>query len=448
MQIPVLNPKKLDKEKDHFSYEPIEDLSHREKNSGPIKVPVTSVHPSHSAVRQDFGDKFDPAREADERAGNLFDYINWRGDVPMSVDPFNEVDNLLLSALAYAPFYGLIPENGTMTLYSLNIAFWNEYTIADFATGHSAYRCAPILLKRIASSRRYGNVRVTCCSDECNEHDQCQFAAMTFVLEDGTCYIAFRGTDDSIIGWREDLNLSYMSMTRGQEHAVDYMNRIFTGTSQFIRLGGHSKGGNLAVYAGMYCRPEIQDRIREIYTNDGPGFNREITNSDDYRRILPKIIKFMPEDSIVGILLDSGTEPIIVKSTRNGVYQHSPYSWVIKRNRITRASKRSDMSKFIDRTMDDWLDMLDTANRKVFIDVLFEAIDASGARTISEFTEDPKKSCKAFYKTMKNLPSEQRAVLLLVLSKLAKSGTNQIVSGVTGYLSDLTDYLSDLTRKS
>ena len=160
------------------------------------------------------------------------------------------------------------------------------------------------------------------------------------------------------------------------------------------------------------------------------------------------MMSIMPEDSIVGILLDSGTEPIIIKSTRSGLYQHSPYSWVIKRNRITRASKRSDMSRFIDRTMDDWLDMLDTANRKVFIDVLFEAIDASGARTISEFTEDPKKSCKAFYKTMKSLPQEQRAVLLLVLSKLAKSGTNQIVSGVTSYISDLTVYLSDLARKS
>ncbi len=406
------------------------------------KIPSTSPHASRSAVRSD-GDtnKNDPIAEADERGGNLFDYVNWRGDIPMSVDPFNEVDNLLMSALVYAPFGGLIPEKGSITLYALNVAFWNRYMARDFRQVNPALRYAPLLLKKISESRRYGNVRACSFTEKLDEKDKCQFAAMTFLLDDGTCYAAFRGTDDSIVGWREDLNLSYMAMTRGQEAAVDYLNDMFRGTSQFIRVGGHSKGGNLAVYAGMYCLPEIQDRIREIYSNDGPGFNRKIAGSDDYKRILPKIRKYMPEDSIVGILLDSGAEPQIVKSSRTGISQHSPYTWVIRRNRILRAEKRSPISRFVDKTMDDWINMLDPESREIFINVLFDAIESSGAKTISEFTEDPVRSYKAFYRSMRELPAKERATLLLVLSKLAKSGTNQIVTG-------LTDYLSDLARRS
>lgn len=454
MLIPVLNSKKLNKDESHYKYEPSHDDSHKASQETPLTVPgqktkseVTmpdvSIHPSHSALKTDLTErmKLGPIDEADERGGNLFDYVNWRCDIPMSVDPFNEVDNLLLSALVYAPFDGIIPDNGSVTLYTLNIAFWNKYTVSDIKAANPALRYAPFLLKRISTSRRYKNVRACSFSEETNDADQCQFAAMTFLLEDGTVYTAFRGTDDTIIGWREDLNLSYMAMTRGQELAVDYLNRMYKGTCQFIRIGGHSKGGNLAVYGGMYCLPEIQDRIREIYTNDGPGFNRQITESDDYKRILPKIIKFMPEDSIVGILLDSGTEPEIVRSNRAGISQHSPYTWVIRRNRILRAKERSDMSKFIDRTVDDWINMLDPDSKRVFIEVLFEAIESSGAKTISEFTEDPLRSYKAFYKSMKTLPHKQRATLLLVLSKLAKSGKNQIVTS-------LTDYLSDLVRKS
>ena len=230
-------------------------------------------------------------------------------------------------------------------------------------------------------------------------------------------------------------------MTSGQGAAVDYVNNVFGGTNQFIRLGGHSKGGNLAVYAGMKCHQTIRERIREIYSNDGPGFNHEITSSQSYSRILPKIIKFMPEDSIVGILLDSGTDAQIVRSSGIGISQHSPYTWMIRRNRIVRAVKRSNLSNFIDKTVDDWIDMLDPENKKTFIDVLFNAIDSSGAKTIGEFTEDPVRSYKAFYNSMKSLPAKQRATLLLVLSKLASSGKNQILSG-------LSDYMADLKKKS
>ena len=454
MRIPVLNDKKLDKDQNHFKYEPVSDQSGRavqdrpmtipaQKTKSEVTMPDISIHPSHSVMKQDMYEKMklDPISAADERAGNLFDYINWRGDIPMSVDPFNEVDNLLLSALVYAPFGGLIPDKGSITIYALNIAFWNKYTAPDFASSNPALRYAPFLLKKISTSGRYRNMRACSFYDETNSEDQCQFAAMTFLLEDGTCYTAFRGTDDSIIGWREDLNLSYMAMTRGQELAVDYMNRVFAGNNLFIRVGGHSKGGNLAVYAGMHCQPEIQDRIRVIFSNDGPGFNRQITDSEEYRCILPKIVKYMPEDSIVGILLDSGAAAEIVKSTRSGIYQHSPYTWMIRRNRILRAKERSEISKFIDHTVDDWINMLDPDSKRTFIDVLFSAIDSSGAKTISEFTEDPLRSYKAFYKTMKEIPQSQRATMLLVLSKLAKSGGDQILTG-------LTDYLSDLARKS
>lgn len=387
-----------------------------------------------------------PLSAAEKRTGNLFDYIDWRGDIPMSVDPFNEVDNLVLSAVVYAPFDGLVPGegfDGAVSLKDVNSAFWETHTEDSLQTGNPAIGYSPFLLKKIAGSRRFGGMQVCSYTNELSDDDQYQFAAMTFLLEDGTCYAAFRGTDDSIAGWREDFNMSYMAMTKGQERAVEYLNKRFSGSSPFIRVGGHSKGGNLAVYAGMYCLPDVQDRIKEIWTNDGPGFIKDITDSEDYKRISPKIKKLIPDESIVGILLNSGIKADVIKSTEEFVMQHSPYSWRIKRNRLIRADKRKSSSVLIDKIADDWINSLAPDNRKTLIDVLFTAIQTSGAVTIGDFTNDPIKAYNALYKTIRELPRNQQAQLLLVLQHLAKSGTNEILSGLISKLSSLAKRLHD-----
>ena len=384
-----------------------------------------------------------PLTEAENRTGNLFDYINWRGDIPMSVDPFNEVDNLVLSAVIYAPFDGIVPGegfDGAVTLKSVYEAFQQKYELDTAGIVNPATKFSPYLLAKIASSRRFGGMQVCSYTNELNADDQYQFAAMTFLLEDGTCYAAFRGTDDSIAGWREDFNMSFMAMTRGQERAVEYLNKRFSGSSPFIRLGGHSKGGNLAVYAGMYCLPDIQERIKEIWSNDGPGFIKTITDSEDYKRICPKIKKLIPEESIVGILLNSGVKADVVKSSEGGIMQHSPFSWHIKRNRLVRAEKRTGSSILFDKIADDWINNLDPENKKVFINVLFSAIQTSGATTIGDFTSDPVRVYNALYKTIRELPKSQQATLIIVLQKLAKSGTNQLIS-------DLFEKLSQLAKK-
>lgn len=384
-----------------------------------------------------------PVEQAQKRYGNLFDYIDWRGDVPMSVDPFNEVDNLVLSTLVYAPFDGIVPGEDsfdTISIDQANVLMWNKFRLDSMDAGNPALKFSPFLLKKLRNTRRFGGVRLSAYINEVDADDQYQLAALTYTLEDGTYYAAFRGTDDSIAGWREDMNLSYMAMTRGQERAVEYLNRRFGNTNQYVRVGGHSKGGNLAVYAAMYCIHEVQDRIIEVWSNDGPGFIQSITSSDDYLRICPRIKKLIPEESVVGILLDSGIEPAVIQSTMDGVMQHSPFSWKIKKNRILRAKKLSGSSTFFGKTANDWISSLDPDNKKVFIEVLFDAIQTSGAETIGEFTDDPVRAYNAFYKTIKDLPQDKRATMLLVLQKLAESGTNQVIQG-------LMDKLSGLARK-
>ena len=387
-----------------------------------------------------------PLTDAENRMGNLFDYIDWRGDIPMSVDPFNEVDNLVLSTVIYVPFDGLVPGegfDGAVTLRDVNAAFWEKYDEDSFGESDTAAGYSPYLLKRMASSRRFGGMQVCSYTNELDEEDQYQFAAMTFLLEDGTCYAAFRGTDDSITGWREDFNMSYMAMTRGQERAVEYLNKRFLGSSPFIRVGGHSKGGNLAVYAGMYCLPDVQYRIKEIWSNDGPGFIKSISDSEDYKRIMPKIKKLIPDESVVGILLNSGIKADVIKSNAEGMMQHSPFSWMIKRNRLVRAEKRSASSILIDRIADDWINNLAPDNRKILIDVLFTAIQTSGAATIGDFTNDAVKAYNALYKTIRELPKTQQAQLILVLQRLAKSSTNEFLSGLISKLSSLARKLHD-----
>ena len=401
-----------------------------------ITLPAHASKPSPQSAK----DEKSPLAEAENRPGNLFDYVNWRGDIPMSVDPFNEVDNLLLSSLTYVSLEGLVPgegEEGSVSIKDINDAFWKKINEESFAGKSQIVSYSPYLLKKVAGSRRFGGIRACSYANELDDKEQYQFSAVTFLLEDGTCYAAFRGTDDSIAGWREDFNMCYMAMTRGQERAVEYLNRRFRGVNKYIRVGGHSKGGNLAVYAGMYCLPEIQKNIREIWSNDGPGFIKSITDSDDYKRILPKIKKRIPEESMIGILLNSGAKADVVQSTESGFLQHSPYTWKIRRNSLVRAKKRSTTSIFIDRTMDEWLNELDNESRKIFIDVLFNAIELSGAKKIGDFSDDPVRAYNALYKAVKEVPAEQRAVLLLVLQKLAVSGKNQIVNGLVKKLSSL-----------
>ena len=251
----------------------------------------------------------------------MHEYLRWRGDLSFDADPFNEVDNLILAQLSYVDFDGIVSEYGEdkISLTEVCDRYWELHTEEEIRMRESFVKLSPFLLKPMAATERFAGMKLSGYVNHVEKSSEGQMSAIRFELDDGTTYVAFRGTDETIIGWKEDFNLSYMLRTEGQRLAVEYLNRNFRDTSLRLRVGGHSKGANFAVFASAFALPEVRAQIEAVYTNDGPGFLEEITETEEYKNVLFKTINIIPSVSIIGRLLNSSMKPIVVKSSGKGI---------------------------------------------------------------------------------------------------------------------------------
>ena len=227
--------------------------------------------------------------------GNLIDYLTWRGDLPFSQDPFNAIDAALLSSLSYIDFTDIVPSKGMgkVTMREAARLFFKYHTEEELSKDKSFINFCPSILRALANSNRFRGAMLSNFVDDTDIGREIQFGALEIETSDGIAFISYRGTDDRIIGWKEDFNLSYMTVPAETE-ALLYIQEVMGGRTQEIRLGGHSKGGHLAIYAATMAQPEIAKRIKNIYSFDGPGFgfNKDILETDQFRFIQPKIEKF------------------------------------------------------------------------------------------------------------------------------------------------------------
>ena len=223
--------------------------------------------------------------------GGIEDYIKWRGDLTFEQSAFNEVDNLVLSQIAYVDFKNIIPAAGSKEKITLRQAAHDFFDLNDeeeLQKVTSFIREAPFFMRIAAESRRFRDIVLSDYADVTDDHEEKQFAAFCAELPDDTYYIAFRGTDDTIIGWKEDFNMGVMMPVPSQLEAVEYVNTVMRWKRGKLRLGGHSKGGNLAIYAAVFAKPSIQRKVVKVYNNDGPGFTKEMIESEAYRKMLPQ----------------------------------------------------------------------------------------------------------------------------------------------------------------
>ena len=352
---------------------------------------------------------------------NMLDYLDWRGDLSMTKDPFNEVDNLILAELSYIPFNKYVPamnSGETVTLKDVGKAFFEDHSEEEMDNWNKS----PYVLKAAMKLNRFKKMRIRWFVDEFDEQNEQQVAIVTFELDDGTAYVAFRGTDGTLIGWKEDFNMAYLFDTPGQKRAAEYLNEHFKDYDRPIRLGGHSKGGNFAMYAGMFCDPAVREKIQEIYSNDGPGFHDEVMQTEEYKQCKSKIVSIIPESSVVGMRLENELTHILVKSTEDGFKQHDPLSWRVKRNKFVRAPELASGSALLDTTLTQWLGTLDVKERKIFVDSLFDTIAASGAMTIDEMNSNPVRCYSAIIKASTKLSKKKQKVISDAFGKLAKTG--------------------------
>ncbi len=314
---------------------------------------------------------------------NMLDYLDWRGDITFEERPFNEVDNLIFSTLAYVEMENLVSydDKKAPTIKELSQA----YQESGYDQSHMVIVPKHLLLKA-AASQRFRNVRVKWYINKIDVQEQLQFSAVTFSFAKNQTYIAFRGTDNTLVGWREDCNLSYLPSTPGQREAVEYLNRAAKLTDDTLIVGGHSKGGNLAVYASAFCDFAIQGRIIQIYSNDGPGFNNAVLNSPEYLSVLFKTTHIITDSSIVGLLLSSKAKKEIIKSSASGFEQHNPYTWNVKGTAFEKAEDLSQASVFMNDTIEKWISELTDENKKLLINSVFDSLESSGATTLNDIT--------------------------------------------------------------
>lgn len=343
--------------------------------------------------------------------GNILDFIDWRGDLTFSQDSFHEVDGAILSTVCYVELDRIVSESLTEQIL-LKDAFEEFQSYLHDPKYRNLGRIIPdevlVLFEKMSKCRRYSSLRMSGYVNHVDEQSEEQFAAVTFQNDKGDIYIVYRGTDDTIVGWKEDFNIAYMDVIPAQEEALKYLKRAATALKGRIYLMGHSKGGNLSVYSGTRCGKRIQKRIEGIYNMDGPGFLEEFLSLDDYRSMNEKTYWYLPHESMIGTLLYHGTNEFVMKSTNRGIMQHDPFSWEVMGKSIMKEKTLSKESLLVHIAIERCMKKLTVRQREQFVSIVFDALEASNAKTLSEITA---KNFKNIIESVKNIDPESKKLL-------------------------------------
>ena len=351
----------------------------------------------------------------------LLDYLQWRNDVPLSVSPFNEVDNVIFSYLSYIDFRDLKEDwNGFFDLKELFQDFCEKHSLEEIQTTGEFTERAPLLLQEMMAGERFSATKVGYYAEDFDKDKVKQFAALVFLLPDGRNYISFRGTDKTITGWKEDFLMSCQSETAGAKEAVAYFNKIAPVLEGELILGGHSKGGNFAMYAAAFCEAEYKERIMQVYNNDGPGFREEVIQSPEFQELLPKIITIAPQSSIIGQLLSNPAKQHVIHSTAKGILQHDAMTWEAEKDRLV-SSELDELSHYAKTTLGSWLESMDDESRESLCTTAFSLIESTNSETFIEFSGNLMKNMETIWKEMGKLPEEKKKEIMDALANLMES---------------------------
>ena len=362
---------------------------------------------------------------------NLMDYLDWRGDITLAVSPFNEVDALILAELSFVDFEGIVPPPEVGRGVRLNEAaeaFFARHGGRDVDMGVLVPDGISQMLRKLMASPRFCDMTLNGYEALLDDEVEEQFSALTIDLGNGSIYISFRGTDDTIVGWKEDLNMSFLEEIPSQKQAVDYVARIARQyPEKTLRIGGHSKGGNLAVYSAAKSSGDIQERIVAVHNTDGPGFIWDISKTPGHKRIAGRIHTVLPQTSVVGMLMEHEKHYQVVYSTYDGLYQHDGFSWQVKGTQFVHLDDFSREGKLVDEALSSWADSLNTQQREALAEALYSVFTATGAKTLSELNEEKLKSASAMLKTYKNLDRESRRMVSEMFKIFFRLGTKNFV---------------------
>lgn len=327
--------------------------------------------------------------------GNLVDYVKYTGDLSFSERPFGVEDAIVLAELSYLKFDVFLKDFDSPFVYvgELEKSPLRETLVTDpkYKRDHMA------LIAGIAKSGRFKELKAGYYVNQIEEGAETQFSAVTFLLPEDITFIAFRGTDETMLGWQEDFGLALKKPIGGQRLAAEYMTKVAGKVNGGFMTGGHSKGGNLGLYAALTVDGSVRERIDRIFTLDAPGFRPEFIENTDYDAIRKKITRVVPKDSVVGLLFNDITSKTVIEADAHGMSQHNMYTWIIKNGHVVETKLSKEHLKSI-RNFNRWVLSLDDEHLNGIVRLLSEMLDDTGAKTTVEFRENVPKYVKALMK--------------------------------------------------
>lgn len=325
---------------------------------------------------------------------NINDYLQWRGDLTFAERPFNDVDNVILSTLAYLDFTGIVPgeaEGGQVTVAKACNQLLEKSGGDVTPYVRAVAKIDSRFVQLLADSRRFRDAMLSAYVDEVDEERALQYAAVQIDMPTET-YVSYRGTDSTLVGWREDFMLSF-TVTESQREAAGYLERAIARTTEqgkMVRVGGHSKGGNLAEYAAALCSEKLRERIVRVYSNDGPGMAPEVMSIDSRKVLGGKLRRIVPSYSIIGMLFARETdEQIVVRSSGSPINQHDPTTWQVMRSGVDEALELQKECVVLNKAIAEWAAGFTLIERARAIDEVFDALEAGGATRFDEIAESP-----------------------------------------------------------
>lgn len=349
---------------------------------------------------------------------NVLDYLKWRGDLSLDENPFNEVDAMVLARISYIPFDGIVAANFKERILLKEAAevFLNRKDSTEKILWHTDLE----FLSLLSTSKRFGNMELSGYVNQIDEELEKQFCAVTVKMKNQTYYVSYRGTDSTLVGWKEDFNMTFMTPIPSQQSAYEY----FTTAAEMLPgeffLGGHSKGGNLAVYAAAMCGCNNQKRIIEVYNFDGPGFEHNFHSQEGYISVSDKIRTYIPQSSIVGMLLDHEEEYMIVKSSRAGIMQHDLYSWEIMGKAFIKQDELAKESRILDISLKEWVSGMNYEQRQQLVDAIFMIFRDTGASTMEELMSQWYKNIGSVIASLKSMDNKDKKNMMRTFQSLIK----------------------------
>lgn len=350
---------------------------------------------------------------------HLLDYVTQAGSKTVADFPLNELDVASLNELGYLPYQEHLKIQMDWSKFHLLADLVSQVADQDRTFDFLVTKERIALLEAVLAAPRFEGLALGRYVNDISQEYERQFAAMIWDLPAaGHRQVVFRGTDDSLIGWKEDFHMSYQRRIPAQQLALAYLKTYLEEGAGTVVVSGHSKGGNLALYASSFLPLDLQERLMSVHIYDAPGLHESVVGSLGYQGLKPKVVAFRPREAIIGVMLGSDLTYQTVASLGKGMEQHDMSNWQVAGDTFVAVDGLSDLSLSLEKTFDDWLTTHSSRDLKLLFDTCFDLFFDAGIDSLNDLSGNTNQALKQLLATANQLDKNQRDFLLKTVGDL------------------------------